>query len=654
MHGWAGRSRYFPRVGLLVTLLGVGVATPVGRASLHLSLAGAVTRWAPGANSRTSGAPAKRAVVAITVPAPTQAAASSSRDRAVSPLVLLPPLAVVAAAGPAATNSAYPITLGLASSKSTRGCGAAPKAGRVSRVPTSVDLSGDDPPVADEGPIHAGAVWATGYTLRGWWARKYGYAETLFAPLSVYAPVTRGQNHPLTLVAALAQEARQGVDTQTDYWQGPGDYWDAPTGAEQALARGYRLASYRCVYTPGRHAVAARTVIQSTLAGSQPLVLGVSVYDDFLRASPSRPYVDLPARGAVLRGAEAVVAVAYDGAGVWVENEWGARWGIRGYALLSWRFVNQYTREAWVIGVTPPTTGRSGRRTLGTATPPAVSYPGGTAVPASSVSPTTDTYCAPSATPTVSATNAFVSPTPTSPASVTPSATATPPTVTPPSSAVTSDATACALSAEPYPTYAAYPMDTSAGAYATAAPYPTYDAYYADTTPYPYPTDTSAYTATTPSTYTATPTTTPSPTLTSNPTVTATPSATPRSASPTPTPQGTAQVADLPTSGLPGTTVFVSGTGFGAGAVAVYWNDAPAGLIYTDGSTFTLAIVIPATAPPGPGTIRAVNTTTKTTASTTFTVLVGPPTDTPIVPTATPTVTPPAATATATAPPTPT
>ena len=649
MRSWARKSGYVPRVGLLVALLGVGVATPVGRASFHVSLAGMATEGVPGARSRPSGASTKRAVVAITVPAPTKAAASLSRDHAVSPLVLLPPLAVVAASPSTATNFTYPIALGLASSKSTRGCGTASKVGRVSRMPASVDLSGDDPPVADEGPIHAGAAWATGYTLRGWWARKYGYAETLFAPLSVYAPVTRGRNHPVTLTAALAQEARQGVDTQADYWQGPGDYWDAPTKAEQARARSYRLASYRCVYAPGRHAAAARTVIQSTLAGGQPLVLGVSVYDDFLHASPPRPYVDLPTRSAVLRGAEAVVAVAYDGAGVWVENEWGARWGIRGYALLSWRFVDQYTREAWVIGVTPPTTGRSGRRTLGMATPPALSYPGGTDIPASSVSPTTATYCAPSVTPTVSATDALVSPTPTPPVSVTSLATATP-TVTSLPSATTSDTTACALNAEPYPTYAAYPTDTSGGAYATAAPYPTYDANYADTTPYPYPTYTSAYTDTTPSTYTAIPTTTPSPTLTSAPTVTATPSATPRPASPTPTPQGTAQVADLPTSGLPGTTVFVSGTAFGAGAVAVYWNDAPAGLTYTDGSTFTLAIVIPATASPGPGTIRAVNTTTKTTASTTFTVLAPPPTETPAAPTVTPTLTAP----TATAPPTPT
>ncbi len=638
MRKWVGRSGYLPRVGLLVTLLGVGVAAPVGRVALPLSQIGITTGGGPGAHD---GAAVKRAVA---VAAPTKAAAPPLRDA--SPLVLLPPLAVVAAGPSAAPRAAYPIALGLPSSETARGCGTSPQARRVSRVPASVDLSGDDPPVADEGPVHAGAAWATGYTLRGWWARKYGYAETLFAPLSVYAPVTRGQNHPVTLAAALVQEARQGVDTQVDYWQGPGDYWDAPTGAEQARARGYRLTGYRCVYAPGRHAAAARTVIQSTLAGGQPLVLGVSVYDDFLRASLSRPYVDLPRRGAVLRGAEAVVAVAYDGAGVWVENEWGARWGIRGYALLSWRFVNQYTREAWVIGVTPPTADRSGRRTLGLATPPALSYPGGTAVPASSASPSAATYCAPGATPTVSATNTLVSPTATPPSNATPSSTATTPTVTPPSNATTPDATACALSAEPYPTYAAYPTDTSAYAYATAAPYPTYDAYYADATPYPYPTYTPAYTATTTSTYTAPPTTTPSPTLTSAPTVTATPSATPRPASPTPTPQGTPQAADLPTSGPPGTTVFVSGTSFGAGAVAVYWNAAPAGLTYTDGSTFTLAIVIPATAPPGPGTIHAVNTTTKATASTTFTVLAGPPTETPAVPTATPAPT-------ATAPPTP-
>jgi len=679
MRRWTIGQGYVLPVALLVMLLGADVAMPRGPAPAPsgASRAGAGTAGGTPRSRRADGPSTPRALfgVRIAAPATTPAPLSPSPSRDTPPIVLLPPRAVIMAAAPPTTaGPAHEVALGLPLTQLAHGCRATAKAPRPLNLPASADVSDNDPPVADEGPVHAGAAWATGYTLRGWWARKYGDAGLSFAPLSVYAPLTRGQNRPVALDAALAREAHQGIDTQADYWQGRGDYWDAPTRAEQARALQYRLTGFTCVYAAspsGRRPTAPRQVIQSVLAGGQPLVLGVQVFDNVVRASASQPYVDLPAPNAALHGAEAVVAVAYDGFGVWVENEWSARWGIRGYALLSWRFVDRYAREAWVIGVappTPPTTHSKARRALGTLAPtpppttPSYPYGAGTAVPTPSVSPISDTFasCPPSATPTEQPTTAPASPTVTPLASATAAKTTLTPAATP------TVAAACASSGAPYaytpyayapyPTSVAYPTDTAA--YATVAPYPTdVAAYPTSVMPYPYPTDTGAYTNATPTASAPVATSTPPGNVTPTPTLTPSATATGAGAPPTasapptpPTPRGTAQVADLPASGPAGSTVFVSGTGFGPGAVEVYWNNAPAGLAFTDGSRFALTIMVPVAAAPGAGIIYAVNAATGVGASVTFTVLAPTAptvsaasaalTATPVVPLVTPTIIP--------------
>src|SRR5579885_1481342 len=119
---------------------------------------------------------------------------------------------------------------------------AAPAAAGASTVgaPPSVDLSQYDPPVGNQGQVNSCGSWATGYTLLGWYANKYGVGGAPYAPMYVYSQLTGGRTIGTTLPGNLSLEQQQGIDTQSDYTQGNYDYWDQPTPAERQNASHYK------------------------------------------------------------------------------------------------------------------------------------------------------------------------------------------------------------------------------------------------------------------------------------------------------------------------------------------------------------------------------------------------------------------------------
>src|SRR5579883_1676749 len=225
---------------------------------------------------------------------------------------------------------------------------AAPAAGASTvGAPPSVDLSQYDPPVGNQGQVNSCGSWATGYTLLGWYANKYGVGGAPYAPMYVYSQLTGGRNIGTTLPGNLSLEQQQGIDTQSDYTQGNYDYWDQPTPAERQNASHYKITGFGQIYVQGGGN--AQQAIQNALANGQPVVIGLPVYGNFMYASASQPYVDVPPPGSTLYGGHAVLAVKYDANGLWVENQWGTGWGLNGYAELSWAFVNNYLLEADTI-----------------------------------------------------------------------------------------------------------------------------------------------------------------------------------------------------------------------------------------------------------------------------------------------------------------
>lgn len=220
-------------------------------------------------------------------------------------------------------------------------------------VPATVDLSAYAPSVGDQGALLSCVSWATGYYLRGWYARRDGYYPTNssantggYAPMYLYSQLAHGQNIGTKFQDNLSLLQQQGIDTRADYSQGDYDDIDLPTAAETFNASHVRLASFSEVGGPN-----LRTWIETTMASGNPVVIGLPVYPEFDHASVANPLVGVPLAGERSRGNHAVFAARYDANGLWIENSWGTSYGLNGWSELSWSFVNQYVFEA--VGEAP-------------------------------------------------------------------------------------------------------------------------------------------------------------------------------------------------------------------------------------------------------------------------------------------------------------
>ncbi len=243
----------------------------------------------------------------------------------------------------------------------------APEAAYAGPPTGTVDLSANNPPVGnqlDTGPCSA---WATGYYLRGWYAKRDGYYPRMgFAPMYTYAQIVHGQfAKGSTFAQNLDIQEQQGLDTIGDYAHGIGDSVEQPTDADRTNAARYKIASYFEVGNPN-HSVNFLAWIIKKLNGGDPLALGIPVYREFANASPSSYFVGVPASSGAVLGYHAVFAYGYDHRGLWIENQWGTNWGNAGYAELSWDFVVGYAINA--VSIVPITPAASWQQLPGAAT----------------------------------------------------------------------------------------------------------------------------------------------------------------------------------------------------------------------------------------------------------------------------------------------
>ena len=220
-------------------------------------------------------------------------------------------------------------------------------------LPASVDLSAYAPPVGNQRAISSCVAWATGYYLRGWYAKRDGYfpagpdSAGSFAPMYTYAQIAHGQNVGTTFQANLDIQKAQGIDSRADYTQGDYNYTSQPTSAETANATKAKIDSYEVVEGAGGFLGGPlQNYIETKMAGGDPVALSIPVYPEFDHASTTNYYVGSPQPGETSRGGHAVAAFKYDQYGVWIENSWGTSYGLNGWVELSWDFVNRYAMEA--------------------------------------------------------------------------------------------------------------------------------------------------------------------------------------------------------------------------------------------------------------------------------------------------------------------
>lgn len=227
--------------------------------------------------------------------------------------------------------------------------------------PASVDLSPYAVSAGDQGQHGACASWATAYTSAGWDSNYQRHPGQPFAPMYVYNQVNGGSDtNGTTFSDNWAILESQGVAQASAWTHAASDYRSQPTTAERANAAQNKIASHQLLFSGSHQGSAAQSLIQTVLAGNQPVVLGIPVYARFFALDATNNTMGLADATGSLYGYHAITVLGYTSTGVQIENSWGTGWGRAGWATLRWDFVNQMAIEAWTTTgfvTTNPSTG---------------------------------------------------------------------------------------------------------------------------------------------------------------------------------------------------------------------------------------------------------------------------------------------------------
>lgn len=229
----------------------------------------------------------------------------------------------------------------------------APTTAYSGSLPDRVDLNSFNPPVADQGSEAMCTAWATGYYLRGWYAKRDGYyPPTGFSADFTYDQAPHTADGSTSFADNLQTQMTEGLDTIGDFHMS-GDATSPVSDADITNAARYKIASYSVVGNPGGSQAFA-AYIKQTLAAQTPLAIGVETsrgFDQLNAQSASNLVTDTSSQ----TGRHALFAYGYDQDGLLVENEWGTDWGYNGYAVLSWAYVESFGLEVVTISPRVPT-----------------------------------------------------------------------------------------------------------------------------------------------------------------------------------------------------------------------------------------------------------------------------------------------------------
>lgn len=276
-------------------------------------------------------------------------------------LVLILLLALVMLCAPAKASGEEP--------KPSYGLGLIPSTGDFPRfdasrlksslmaLPSSVDLSGDLPPVGNQGYQSSCVGWALAYYYktfqerveRGW---DITSAQHQFSPSWIYNQRTTSNcalDQGMSFYNGFTILKEKGAATLTSFPYNPNDTCTQPSQAIKDEALQYRAKSFANVFLGA--GAANLTTLKTLLANGQPFAIAVPVYSSFYRVTYVNPVVPRHAAGEAFYGGHAMFVVGYDDAigGFKAVNSWGSAWGRNGFCYLSYDFVQYDAWEAWVM-----------------------------------------------------------------------------------------------------------------------------------------------------------------------------------------------------------------------------------------------------------------------------------------------------------------
>lgn len=219
----------------------------------------------------------------------------------------------------------------------------------LSRIPSTIDLRTHMPPIYDQGQLGSCTANAVAAALD---YQRVHQAEPLINPsrLFIYYNERKDQK---TVKEDSGATIRESVKAVKSYGACPEKEWpyqiskftNKPSKQAYKDALDYEALLYQRVQ---------RTTadIQAVLAGGDPVVIGINVYESFESSAVAKSgQVPMPAKGESLLGGHAVLVVGYEN-GKWIcRNSWGSDWGDRGYFYMPEEYLldTKLSSDFWVI-----------------------------------------------------------------------------------------------------------------------------------------------------------------------------------------------------------------------------------------------------------------------------------------------------------------
>ena len=167
---------------------------------------------------------------------------------------------------------------------------------------------------------------------------EQGISGAPMAPMYIYSQIAQGNDTGTTGDVALGMEQDQGIDTNSDYWQGSFDYTTQPDANERANAAHYKLSGYQTLPVGG----GTQQAIEDAISQGLPVSIGFNVRQSFMdlsgQAASDYSYQPGDDSSDPVVGGHEVAVIGYTEQGVTIENSWGTSWGDNGFVNVPWSF----------------------------------------------------------------------------------------------------------------------------------------------------------------------------------------------------------------------------------------------------------------------------------------------------------------------------
>jgi C1A family cysteine protease len=221
----------------------------------------------------------------------------------------------------------------------------------ATKLPPAVDLRSDCTQVYDQGQLGACTGFASAHGLLEFLLKKTHGTSPAMSPLYVYyyervAENTVNLDAGAQICDAIAVLLHEGCATEATDPYYVENFKIHPSTEAEAEAGKYKIKTATHLHT--------LQDMKHCLASGNAFIGGISVYASFESEMVARTgNVPMPQAGEEILGGHAITIVGYNDQNQTfiMRNSWSSSWGVGGYCLLSYAYIQNYGSDFWTATI---------------------------------------------------------------------------------------------------------------------------------------------------------------------------------------------------------------------------------------------------------------------------------------------------------------